>query len=270
MEGKRCAGAPRCLQWEKIQHSHLLNPPISLEPASTHLSRTAHSHLLHEGFPAISQLFQHCFLPFLWSAEKWLIARPISLTGLCAFCGLSPILSVVMREKKTEVDRGGNRITRGLRACLPDKNSPWFSHRMGLRRKASTGFCGWEKHGFSWACDLEVSKESPGKLWAVGLYSGITWPGQAKTPEGTLQHLPHQHKDRESTKRSGGWRSLGISKPRQLGFKGRGHCRFYLQLWANTSQNQGRRSRMLDFRPLRFASWSVLGKLSKLNQDKRF
>lgn len=159
-----CWGPARCLQWEKIQqHSHLLNPPISLEPAPTHLSRAAHSHLLHEGFPAIPQLFQHCFLPFLWSAEKWLIARPISLTGLCAFCGLSPILSVVMREKKTEVDRGGNRITRGLRACLPDKNSPWFSHRMGLRRKVSTDFCGWEKHGFSWACDLGASKESPGK-----------------------------------------------------------------------------------------------------------
>lgn len=117
---------------------------------------------------------------------------------------------------------------------------------------------------------LEYLKGVEAKLWAVGLYSGITWPGQAKTPEGTLQHLPHRHKDREPTKRSGGWRPLGISKPRQLGFKRRGHCRFCLQLWANTSQNQGRRSRMLDSRPLRFASWSVLGKLSKLNQDKRF
>ena len=113
---------------------------------------------------------------------------------------------------------------------------------------------------------LEYLKGVQAKLW-TRLRNHLTRTDQDSWGDPATPAPPTQ---RESLHRGQRAEVTGISKARQLGPKRRGHCRFYLQLWANTSQNRGRRSWMLDSRPLRFASWSVLGELSKLNQDKRF
>lgn len=51
---------------------------------------------------------------------------------------------------------------------------------MGMRTKASTGFCGWEWQGFSQACHLGASKGSPGKTLGSStlLRSRLTRAGQ--------------------------------------------------------------------------------------------